>query len=289
VNPVHIRRDRNPAQPAIESLRHRNVAVVKHRGCVEEDFKGDLYPAKTKQFDTTFGGPLFSQFVFVGGKLRSGHIADRNSVWLVPWYLSNYYYHYLRRVDLGFHQRLRKAIAKTLYPLLDTGWYASQGRSYAKRYPDLCALLSIRVHKKLSLVKQQLDPSHAELKRERFLDSWEYRLDQAGKWTGAIHWSPGEKWTEDQEERKLRRGQTEREMHPLRLSVESLFPAGVESLAQPLLTSENHTSGPSGDKLRDPYAELVKDFYQALGQPKISHAKLDKGRKLLTTLTDSEG
>jgi len=250
--------------------------------------KGDLYSAKTRQFDTTFGGPLFSQFVFVGGKLRSGQMADRNYVWPSDWFLSNYYYHYIRRVDLAFHQRLHKAIAKTLYPILDTGWYATQGKPYMKRYTDLCALLFIPAHKKLSLAKQQLDPSHAELKRERFLGSWEYPLDRNGKWTGVVRWSPGEKWFQDQEDRMLRRGQVERDMNPPRSSAKPLFPAGVESPPQPILTSESRASGPSAHKSRDRYAELVKDFYQALGQPRISHAKLEKGRNLLATLTDGE-
>jgi len=104
--------------------------------------EGEIYRAKTKGF-RRFGGPLFSQHILVGERMRGGKVADMNLVWPAPWFLSNFYYRYVRPIDLLFHQRLRKPIAKTLYPILDTGWYAADGREYAKRYEDLCALLFI--------------------------------------------------------------------------------------------------------------------------------------------------
>lgn len=248
--------------------------------------EGTLYCAKTKQFDTAFGGPLFSQFVFVGDKTRTGKIADRNYVWPAPWFLSNYHYHYLRRVDLAFHHRLRKAIAKTLYPLLDTGWYAAQGKPYAKRYADLCAILFIPTYRDVSRVKQQLDPSHEELKRERFLAAWEYLLDRYGKWTGVIRWSPGPKWFHDQEQRKLRQEQADR------LAYASTLPTPDPSAApsrQLLLVPAPPIASSSPDQTRSAYTELIEDFYAKLSQPRISRHKLEKDLQLLENLADSQG
>ena len=193
-------------------------------------------------------------------------------------------------MDLAFHHSLRKAIAKTLYPLLDTGWYAAQGEPYAKRYADLCALLFIPAHKQLSLVKQQLNPSHEELKRERFLAAWEYPLAQDGKWAGVIRWSPGPKWFHDQEQRKQRQEQAGRIDRSPVLPVSTLPPEETK-IPPPQLSLPQATlaAGFSFDQAQGRYAELVKDFYRGLGQPRISRAKLDKGRELLATLTDTEG
>lgn len=91
--------------------------------------EGALYRAKSRQFDASFGSSLFSQFVLVGDKMRNGHAADMNYVWPSPWFLSNYYYRYFHPVDLAFHRRLRKPIAKALYPLFDTGWYAARSQT----------------------------------------------------------------------------------------------------------------------------------------------------------------
>jgi hypothetical protein len=256
-----------------ESARERRAVRAWIERSTFTGIRGDLFSAKTGQSDSTFGGPLFSQFVFTGEELRNGQIADRNYVWLAPWFVSNYFHHYFHLVDLAFHQRLHRPIAKTLYPILDTGWYATRGKPYSKRYSDLCTLLSIPAHKKLSLVKQQLDPSHAELLREKFLAVWEYKFDRHGKWTGVIRWSPGEKWFQDREERKPRKEQTRR------VDRGSTLPTVTQSPGAAF----------SPDQAHDRYADLVTDFYRKLGQPRISKAKLDKGRELLENLLDSEG
>jgi len=274
----------------IESARERQAVRDWIERSTFTGIKGELYCAKTKQFDTAFGGPLFSQFVFVGEKMRNGQLADRNYVWLAPWFLSNCYYHYLRRVDLAFHRRLRKAIAKTLYPLLDTGWYATQGKPYTKRYTDLCALLFIPAHKKLSLVKQQFDPSHEEIKREHFLATWEYLLDPQGKWTGVIRWWPGEKWFQDQEQRKLRKEQAERIDRSPSLPTALPSPATAETPPpQPPLPLTAHSVPFSSGQAQGQHAEMVKDFYRKLGHPRISRRRLEKDLNLLMDLADAEG
>jgi predicted nucleic acid-binding protein len=271
-----------------ESARERRAVRAWIERGTFTGIRGDLFSAKTGQIDSAFGGPLFSQFVFTGDELRDGQLADRHYVWLAPWFMSNYFHHYFHLVDLAFHRRLHKPIAKALYPILDTGWYATRGKPYSKRYSDLCALLSIPAHKKLSLAKQQLDPSHAELLGTKFLAAWEYKFDRHGKWTGVIRWSPGEKWFQDREERKPRSEQARPVHRPSPFT--QPVPSVTEVAAAPLAFS---TDEPVRDRPAQQagahYAELVADFYRRLGQPRISKAKLDKGCELLESLTDADG
>jgi hypothetical protein len=169
---------------------------------------GGIYRAKQKHYDEGFVETLFSRVVTRGGEMRNGEIAQTNHVWLAPWFLANYFHHHLRPIDLTFHQRLRKPIAKALYPLLETGWYASGGKPYAKRYRDLCAefLLANRQH--LSRIREQLDPAHQELAEERFLAKWEYR-ESADKTDYSIFYYPGKKFFEDQKAKEERRQKVE--------------------------------------------------------------------------------
>ena len=186
-------------------------------------------------------------------------------------------YYYFRRVDLAFHHRLQKAIAKILYPILDTGWYAANGSAYTKSYVDLCAILFIPPYKQVSLVKQQLDPSHEELRREEFLAGWEYCRDQRGKWTGSIRWWPGEKWRKDQEERKNRREVVVRPNETPPLSV--LAPLEEEPLSQ-----ENEAAVSETPAQSEHYRMLVESFYARVGQPKITRQKKEQGIDILTDL-----
>jgi hypothetical protein len=224
--------------------------------------EGDVYRARVGQIDSKFGGPLFSQYLLVGDKMRSGKAAEMNYVWPAPWFLSNFYYRYVRPIDLAFHQRLRKPIAKTLYPILDTGWYAADGSAYAKRYEDLCALLFVPVHQHLSLAKQQLDPSHEELQREYFLASWEYTHDEEGQWTGVVRWWPGKKWFSDQEARKAPK-EVSQECEGLRA-----LPAPASVSSAPSSVDDHGLSAVEADM--SAYEQQVREFYTALGQPRIS-------------------
>jgi hypothetical protein len=242
--------------------------------------EGEIYRAKTKGF-RRFGGPLFSQHILVGERMRGGKVADMNLVWPAPWFLSNFYYRYVRPIDLLFHQRLRKPIAKTLYPILDTGWYAADGKEYAKRYDDLCALLFIPAHLHLSLIKQQLDPSHEELQREKFLASWEYSESATGEGGGVIRWWPGPKWFQDQE---------------VRMSREDLIERYGDAVALPPPTAVTSTSSEVTrvevpvDSMTDvqdesaKHAERVRAFYIGIGQRRISRQKVNMGISVLTDL-----
>ena len=171
--------------------------------------KGGIYRAKQRYYDEGFVGTLFSQVVLTGGTMRNGEIAETNYVWLAPWFLANYFHHHLRPVDLNFHRRLRKPIAKALYPLLETGWYASDGKPYAKSYRDLCQEFLLTAYSGLGRIRQQLDPAHQELKKEHFLEKWDYR-ESADKTDYVITYYPGKKFFADQEAKEDRRAQAER-------------------------------------------------------------------------------
>jgi hypothetical protein len=157
--------------------------------------EGGVYQAKTRAFTEGFV-TTFRQVVVRGEVLRDGQIADTNYVWPAPWFLANYLRGHVRRVDLTFHNRLRRPIAKALYPLLATGWYASGGQVYEKRYTALCAEFLLTPHRALSLIKQQLDPAHQELHNYHFLDTWAYRQAADTRAWILCYW-PGQKFFED--------------------------------------------------------------------------------------------
>ena len=167
--------------------------------------KGGVYRAKSKTYDDGFSGVVFSQVFRRGEQMKNGAIADTNYVWPSPWFLSNYYYRYLRPIDLNFHRRLTRPIAKSLYPLLETGWYASSGNPYNKSYQDLCSEFLMAQYRDLSRIKQQLNPAHEELRRERFLESWDYREAAGEKSRFIITYYAGPKFFEDQRARVDRR------------------------------------------------------------------------------------
>jgi hypothetical protein len=158
--------------------------------------RGALYRAKARAYQEGFTGTVFSQVVITGQMRKDGRIADTNYVWPAPWFLANYLRGYVRPVDLAFHNRLRKPIAKALYPLLETGWYASGGQAYAKRYSALCEEFLLRKERYLSKLQAQLEPAHAELQREGFLGHWTYRpAADAQDWI-LVYW-PGKKFFRD--------------------------------------------------------------------------------------------
>jgi hypothetical protein len=100
--------------------------------------------------------------------------------------------------------RTHRSEKPALYPLLETGWYASEGQPYKKRYGALCDEFLLTTHRYLSQVKQQLDPAHAELQAAGFLAKHEYRKAREGQdWT--ITYWPGRKFFADHQTRPARR------------------------------------------------------------------------------------
>lgn len=166
--------------------------------------EGAIYRAKKKDYDDGFVGTVFSQVIMTGDPMRNGQPADTNYVWLSPWFLSNYYYRYTRPLDFTFYKQLRKPIAKSLYTLLENGWYASEGKQYAKSYHALCEEFLLTHNRYISDIKKQLDPSHKELQNLGFLAKWEYHKTSKGD-DYIITYHPGKKFFYDQEEKEGRR------------------------------------------------------------------------------------
>jgi len=166
--------------------------------------QGFYYRADTGDYVEIGDEPLFPRYLIRGQRLENGTQADTHYVWLASWFRTNYLHHHLRPIDLGFHLRLRKPIAKSLYPLLELGWYATGGKPYTKSYRDLSQEFLLQDYRYLSQIKQQLDPAHRELAQERFLERWDYRPAATGQ-TWIITYHPGPKFFADQRARESRR------------------------------------------------------------------------------------
>ena len=247
---------------------------------------GELFNARTKSFDVHIGlEPLFKKFVSVGDRLPNGQLAAQNYVWLADWFLNNYYFFYTRRVDLSFHNRLNHAISKTLYPLLDNGWFASNGAPYTKSYKDLCAVLDIKDHKQLSRVCHQLDASNDELVRQQFVAKYDYPFTEDRQWGGNIRWWPGAKWLYDQEQKRqkqIREG-TKNEVALLPPIIEEQ-PFEANSISQMILPL------PSRPRrvVDDPYDKRVRSFYAALGQNRPSCEQVKAGIAVIQNLVGEQ-
>jgi len=117
-----------------------------------------------------------------------------------------------------------KPIAKSLYPLLETGWYASKGQPYHKYYPDLCKEFLLTQCRYLADMKKQLDPAHRELQAQHYLHRWEYH-PAADRSSFVITWYPGRKFGEDQHAAEERRHRAQ-QLGKRTSEVPSLSPLG---------------------------------------------------------------
>lgn len=232
--------------------------------------QGFVYKAEKRDFDEIGEEPLFPRYRLRGERMDNGEIAETNYVWLASWFMSNYLHGYLRPIDFAFHQRLRKSIAKSLYPLLETGWYASSTKPYSKSYSDLCQEFLLRQERYLADIKKQLDPSHRELERERFLAKWQYRK-AANKTSFIITYWPGQKFFEDQQARETRRRLAEQ----IRKKPEQLAPTDTDFRLQDLLEDIRQQTA-------DPRWEESIPFYRlainTLG-PDLVRARLSETRQ----------
>ena len=194
--------------------------------------QGFYYRADTGDYVEIGDEPLFPRYLIRGQRMANGEQADTHYVWLASWFRANYLHHHVRPMDLAFHLRLRKPIAKSLYPLLELGWYTTDGKPYTKSYRDLCHEFLLQEYGYLSQMKQQLDPAHRELAQERFLEHWEYRPAAKGH-TWIITYYPGQKFFADQRARASRRQLAERIASGARPLV--LSPLGPSERMPPLL------------------------------------------------------
>ncbi|MCS6926139.1 MAG: hypothetical protein NZ578_09600 [Candidatus Binatia bacterium] len=249
---------------------------------------GELYNAKIRALDVHIGlEPLFKKFVSVGERMPDGQLAAQNYVWLADWFIDNYFFFYTRRIDLNFHQRLRHAISKTLYPLLDNAWFASNGAPYTKSYKDLCAVLDIKMHSQLSRVRHQLDASNEELVREQFVAKYDYPLTETGEWSGNIRWWPGPKWLHDQEQKGRKHGlPCEIDDRRVLLAPNGDTPScppQEPQLALPLTRAARPVE--SDDRL----GGYVRRFYRRLGQSRVTQQQVRAGAEILRDLVHGQG
>jgi len=230
--------------------------------------QGFYYDAATGDYVEIGDEPLFPRYRIRGQRLDNGDMATTHYVWLASWFRANYLHHYLRPIDLAFHRRLRKPIAKSLYPLLELGWYATDGRPYTKSYHDLCQEFLLHESRHLSRIKQQLDPAHYELAQERFLERWEYRPAAQGQ-TWIVTYYPGQKFFADQRAREARRQLAARIAHgatPLTLS--------QPSPSEPLLPLLADILAVCGDlQNQAAYQKVLRDYPEGLIQMALAETR----------------
>ena len=144
---------------------------------------------------------VFDRAVSFGKEIEPGVVADRNYVWFSEWQLENINNNHLIPVDLETYRQLKNHIAKTLVPLLQVWLYASRKEGmFAKRYDELCELLSVRQYRYLSQVKEQFGPSLDELQQHGYLAAWSVEETSDGK-EYKLTFRHGEKFHRDRQQR----------------------------------------------------------------------------------------
>ena len=238
------------------------------RRCHFTGIQGFFYKAEKGDYVEIGNEPLFPKYLIRGQKMDNGQTAETNYVWLASWFRSNYLHHHLRPIDLAFHIRLRKPIAKSLYPLLELGWYASDGAPYAKSYSSLCQEFLLKECRYISHIKQQLDPSHGELQREHFLAQWEYRKAANGQdWI--ISYYPGVKFFEDQKAREARRQFAEQLANRARLLPYTQL--DLLDRTYPLLADILTVCGDAENKAA--YQKIVREYPESLLRMALSETR----------------
>ncbi|MSQ48544.1 MAG: hypothetical protein EXR78_09230 [Deltaproteobacteria bacterium] len=185
----HAGRSPNPRERNIlEEFLHRNSGTR---------MIGEFANPKTRQFARA-DVALFAQIITKGEQTKEGLDSECHHIWLTPFALREYYFLRTRQEDLTFHHQLANPISKVLYPYLDSGWFAALsngGTAYTKSYRTLCEWIALTPHKYLSLIQQQLDPTHRELQALGYLERWEYLRGKKEEYS--VRWYPGRKWFED--------------------------------------------------------------------------------------------
>ena len=158
----------------------------------------------------TIRGSVFNTVLSPGEEFEdTGEAAETNYVWLSRWYVQNFADNYLRSIDLAFHNSLRKPYAKALYPILQTGWYASRrkGKYYEKRYSHLCDLFMLPQYQSKADIRKQLEPALIELQDRGFLifdPEKHYRRAKSDHRDWVLTFWPGPKYLDDRQRMKDR-------------------------------------------------------------------------------------
>jgi len=179
--------------------KHVSDYLARHTGTLVQ---GSLYSKKEdRTHRQSFNATLFEKTFRRGDELPDGRIADMNYIWLSSWYLSNFCTGYVKPTNIRLHHSLTRPYAKALVPLIDQGFFATDGRPWHKRYSTICERLSIPLRRKLSdIIRMQFGPSLDELKARAFIKSWKIIKTVDGK-DFVIHASAGELWLQDHDKR----------------------------------------------------------------------------------------
>lgn len=153
----------------------------------------------------TIRGSVFDTILSPGEAFEeTGDVAATNYVWLSTWYKQHVTKKYLRPLDLNFHKQLKSPISKVLYPLLETGWYASKGKPFKKRYSHICDLLLLTKHPSASLIKRQFARAQKELSQLSYIKEENLSLsiakDDAKDFI--LSWQPGSYYFEQKSQAK---------------------------------------------------------------------------------------
>lgn len=144
--------------------------------------------------ERVWGFHIFNSVYQEGEKKSDGTVAEYNEIELASWYWKSLQAGNCLVIDHDLFQRLKLSLSKLLHQFLHaqfhfhhgvaTGWYAELAHNWG-----------MKEYSALSRIKQQLDPSHKELRRMGFLESWEYLpFTRSGKKSYQVTWKAGSQW-----------------------------------------------------------------------------------------------
>ena len=239
--------------------------------------KATFYEGKDRS-PTTIRGGVFDAIVSPGeihGDLDS--VADTNYVWIGHILKQDLLENNVRFFDLDFHRSLKKAIGKSLYPLLATGWYASKGKVYKKRYSHLSDLFLFTSYTALSRVTQQLKPSLEELKTLGFVETW--RIEPSKRYAGdfILCCTPGERYHAFRQSVKERREIAQAIKKSMKQGgvKTHLEPKDMALLEEILLFNKDEYS-------RAGYQKVLQTYPEHLVRAALSETKLAASQKQIT-------
>lgn len=143
---------------------------------------------------------LVDRFIRKGKKLPTGEIAEHHTIYLGSWLLDSLRTNFRKPVDLSYHLRLDRPVARSLYSFLDGRFYGLALRgvedaAYMVRYDKLCSYLILTAQPYKSLALQKIQPSLDELVNTGFLATWSFEDAAGGGWK--LSCKPGTKFWQD--------------------------------------------------------------------------------------------